>query len=145
VPVSRHGAGSMAFERCWGGAERRRCDGVLVSEAFTAFVVLKAFQTLTPWAGIVGMGQMLQHYVKALLMCASTGTLLKYCLPISKAVPTGLRCQPSEPGNGDGGLPPLCESCRRLALNPKRLQDLVAERASTGWDEHRVGAVVIGC
>jgi hypothetical protein len=86
------------------------------------------------------------HYVKALLMCASTGSLLKYCLPISKAVPPGLRCQPSEPGYSDGVLPPLCESCRRLALNPKRLQDMIAERASTGWDEHhRVGAVVIGC
>lgn len=85
-------------------------------------------------------------HVKALLMCASTGTLLKYCLPISKVVPPGLGCTPSAAGHGDGGLPPLCQPCRRLASSHARLQEAVTARTAKGWDEHRrVGAVIIGC
>lgn len=86
------------------------------------------------------------HYVKALLMCKRAGTLLKYCLPIAAEVPSGFRCQPSDSVEGSDGLPPLCRSCRLLALDSQRLQAQVARQVSEGWVRHeRIGAVLVGC
>lgn len=86
------------------------------------------------------------HHVKALLMCASKGTLVKYCLPLSEEVPIGFRCQPSDPVGDGGELPALCPSCRLLALDPRRLQAEVTGQVARGWARHeRIGAVVVGC
>lgn len=103
------------------------------------------------WHKVAGVAwgeevRMQPQHVKALLMCARTGTLVKYCLPISEEVPAGFRCQPSDPVDANNALPALCRSCRLLALDPQQLQAQVMRQVSEGWAEHeRIGAVVVGC